>query len=65
MFFLSLNCKHKNTEIVKEIKNVTNVKNDTKMMISNAKKTCLKLGFSEGTEKFADCSLKIIKMKSQ
>jgi len=47
---------------VKEIKNVTNVKNDTKMMISNAKKTCLKLGFTAGTEKFADCSLKLIKM---
>ena len=32
------------------------------MMISNAKKTCLKLGFTAGTEKFADCSLKLIKM---
>ena len=30
--------------------------------ISYAKKKCLKLGFLEGTEKFADCSLKIIKI---
>ena len=33
-----------------------------KNLITQAKQTCLKLGFLEGTEKFADCSLKLIKM---
>jgi len=28
-------------------------------MIGDAKKTCKKLGFTEGTDKFADCSLKL------
>ncbi|MDA7838267.1 hypothetical protein OAM28_01075 [Candidatus Pelagibacter sp.] len=36
-----------------------------KIDINQAKKTCINLGFVAGTEKFADCSLKIIKMKSQ
>ena len=41
------------------LKNEINNKSDK---ISYAKKKCLKLGFLEGTEKFADCSLKIIKI---
>ena len=28
-------------------------------MIDDAKKTCKELGFTEGTEKFIDCSLKL------
>ena len=39
-----------------------NTKIDT---IQQAKKACINLGFTAGTEKFADCSLKLIKMKSQ
>ena len=47
---------------VKEIKNVTSLKKNKNTAINSAKQTCLKLGFTAGTEKFADCTLKIIKI---
>ena len=31
-------------------------------LINQAKKTCLDLGFTAGTEKFGDCTLKVLKM---
>ena len=34
-------------------------KKNIEMLISDAKKTCKTLGFQEGTEQFADCSLKL------
>ena len=38
---------------------------NNKDKIAKAKKTCLDLGFTAGTEKFGDCTLKVLKMKSQ
>ena len=47
---------------VKEINNVTNLSKNKNKAINSAKQTCLKLGFTIGTEKFANCTLKIIKI---
>ena len=47
---------------VKEINNVANLKKNKNKAISSAKQTCLKLGFKDETEKFANCTLKIIKI---
>tara|TARA_B110000285_G_scaffold221403_1_gene274308 strand:+ start:396 stop:1367 length:972 start_codon:yes stop_codon:yes gene_type:complete len=45
---------------VNEIKNEVSLIDDKKMMINNAKKTCKELGFKDGTEKLADCALKLM-----
>ena len=47
-----------------EEKKTTETSNKTELIIQ-AKKTCLDLGFTAGTEKFGDCTLKVLKMKSQ
>jgi hypothetical protein len=47
---------------VKEINNVANLKKNKNKAISSAKQTCLKLGFKDESEKFANCTLKIIKI---
>jgi len=51
----------KKDELVKVISKDTSGKNKMKLssMIDDAKNTCKDLGFEEGTEKFADCSLKL------
>ena len=50
---------------LKKIKKKTTSKNTKVDIIQQAKKACINLGFTAGTEKFADCSLKLIKMKSK
>ena len=50
---------------LKKIKKKKTSKNAKIDIIQQAKKACINLGFTAGTEKFADCSLKLIKMKSQ
>ena len=47
---------------VKEINNVTNSSKNKNKAINSAKQTCLKLGFKDESEKFANCTLKIIKI---
>ena len=49
----------------KEAKDNNTTKIKKISLIDQAKKTCLDLGFTAGTEKFAECSLKIVKLKSQ
>ena len=55
----------KNGKIKKVISRDTSVRDKAKKklelasMIGDAKKTCKELGFTEGTEKFSDCSLKL------
>ena len=48
-------------EIVKILSTDTSTQKKMKLasMIDDAKKTCKELGFTEGTEKFIDCSLKL------
>ena len=47
---------------LKKIKKKKTTKNAKIDIIQQAKKACINLGFTVGTEKFADCSLKLIKM---
>ncbi len=47
-------CVEKKIEVVEKQKKI-----DVASMIDKAKDTCKSLGFKEGTEKFADCSLKL------
>jgi len=57
--------KHKNGEVIEIISHDTSVKDKTTKkkelasMVEDAKKTCKDLGFTEGTDKFTDCSLKL------
>ena len=48
-------------EISKIIEEISEAENKLELasMIGDAKKTCKELGFTEGTDKFADCSLKL------
>ena len=50
---------------LKKIKKKKTSKNTKIDAIQRAKQACINLGFTAGTEKFADCSLKLIKMKSE
>jgi len=51
----------KKGEIVKKLSTDTSTQKKIELasMIDKAKNTCKELGFSEGTEKFSDCSLKL------
>ena len=57
--------RHKNGEVVEVISRDTSARDKAKKklelasMVEDAKKTCKDLGFTEGTEKFSDCSLKL------
>ena len=53
--------KHKNGKVVEIISHDTSAKEKMELasMIDDAKKTCKDLGFTEGTDKFSDCSLKL------
>ena len=57
--------KHKNGKVVEIISHDTSAKDkvdkkkELASMIGEAKDTCKELGFTEGTEKFSDCSLKL------
>ena len=55
--------KSKENKKSKKVK--INKEGNYKNLITQAKKACINLGFTAGTEKFADCSLKLIKMKSE
>ena len=51
----------KKGKLVKILSSDTSAKDKMKLvsMVDDAKKTCKELGFTEGTEKFSDCSLKL------
>jgi len=57
--------RHKNGEVVEVISRDTSARDKAKKkleltsMVEDAKKTCKDLGFTEGTDKFTDCSLKL------
>ena len=57
--------RHKNGEVVEVISRDTSARDKAKKklelasMVEDAKKTCKDLGFTEGTDKFSDCSLKL------
>ena len=54
-----------NTTITEKTKERKTTQTNKVELINRAKKTCLDLGFAAGTEKFGDCTLKVLKMKSQ
>ena len=57
--------KFKKDQLIKVISRDTSARDKAKKkkelasMVDNAKKTCKDLGFTEGTDKFSDCSLKL------
>jgi len=54
---------HHNEKTSNTVEPTTTETSNKTELINQAKKTCLDLGFTAGTEKFGDCTLKVLKMK--
>ena len=60
---MEFQCISSNTKVTSNNSNSTNNQTSTNDKIANSKKICKELGFKANTEKFSDCSLKMMALQ--